>query len=571
VNRSCFASIVPVCLLASLALAAGCSGSSEKESLIGVQLQLAMDDARAMDLTGVTLSAKGRTQSFALPSTSPLSSTTFVTFGLYVPASATGNVTVQAAATPTTDCLGFRGEATVDIREPGRIYLVTLLMSGVDICTPGDGGAGTGGGGGGPGGSGGAGGAGASGGSGGGVAGAGGGVAGAGGGVAGASGRGGSAGGAAGASGRGGAAGGVAGAGGSVAGAGGRGGSGGSVAGAGGGVAGAGGRGGAAGYPSLMTCTTYDHNATSGTCTTRTSVDTVAISGDGTLVATGGDDKRVKIWRFDGRTLMAAGMEFTGYTGGVYSPGIAFSPDGTRMAMIVGQTVRTYVVNGWTAGPTLSDASGNTMVGVAFTPDSRRIVTATQIGFAGGDAYVYAADGNGLPASTVHLEDEPSSLGVSPRAAANGSAAVVVGSWYGSAQLTMLGATSFSAPVKLPAHTSTTTVGHSSFSPDGALLAASERAGWVRLWDIPATAASTPNGTDIRFASGANVAVFSPAGTHVAVAGGTVLSIFDLATRAEAARANPAPAYDVNMLAFAPNGALIAGLYDCGKVLLCTP
>jgi hypothetical protein len=73
-------------------------------------------------------------------------------------------------------------------------------------------------------------------------------------------------------------------------------------------------------------------------------------------------------------------------------------------------------------------------------------------------------------------------------------------------------------------------------------------------------------------AAGANVAVFSPAGSHVAVAGGLVMSVYDLTTRAEAARANPAPAYDVNSIVFAPNGsAIIAGLDDCGKVLVCTP
>ena len=194
-NRSRFASIVPVCLLASLALAAGCS--KEKESLLAIGVQLAMPDDRAMDLTGVTLSAKGgpqqaivASQTFALPSQL---STTPMVFGLYVRGSATGNVTVQAAATPTTDCLGFRGEKAVDITEAGRTFPVTIELSAVDTCTPGDGGAGSGGG------SGGDGGAGGSGGSGGGVAGA---------------------------SGRGGSAGGGAGAGGGGAGAGGRGGSG---------------------------------------------------------------------------------------------------------------------------------------------------------------------------------------------------------------------------------------------------------------------------------------------------------------------------------------------------------
>jgi WD40 repeat protein len=241
------------------------------------------------------------------------------------------------------------------------------------------------------------------------------------------------------------------------------------------------------------------------------------------------------------------------------------------MAMIAGLMVRTYVVNGWTAGATLSDPSGDTMVGLAFTPDNRRIITATQIGFAGGDAYLYAVDGTGLPIGTVHLVDEPASICVSPRAV-NGSTAVVVGSWYGTSQLTMLGDSGgFSTPERLPAHASNTTLGHCGFSPDGMLLATAEHSGWVRFWNVPSTATSTPNGTDINVGSGGDAVAFAPSGGHIVAAGGKVLSIYDVTSRLEVARAMPAPAYEINHVVFTPNGpAVIAALDDCGKVLVCT-
>ena len=81
-----------------------------------------------------------------------------------------------------------------------------------------------------------------------------------------------------------------------------------------------------AGYPSITTCRTFAARRRSG-CPS-VSVNAVAISPNGQLVATAGDDSRVKIWNFDGRKLTATGIVLTAFTG----EGLAFSPDGTRLA-----------------------------------------------------------------------------------------------------------------------------------------------------------------------------------------------------------------------------------------------
>jgi WD40 repeat protein len=184
---------------------------------------------------------------------------------------------------------------------------------------------------------------------------------------------------------------------------------------------------------------------------------------------------------------------------------------------------------------------------------------------------VYVANGTGVPSGAAHVTDEPTSIGVSPRAVA-GSVGVAVGSYYGSTQVLMLTTDAFSAPVRLAAN-GTGSIWSPSFSPDGTMLASGESAGWVRFWSLPVTATSVANGTDIRFAAGAYGVAYSPAGTHLAVAGGfssPILSIYDAATRGEVARGMPAPSDDVEAVAFAPNGlAVIAGLYDCGKVYVC--
>src|SRR5205085_931083 len=138
----------------------------------------------------------------------------------------------------------------------------------------------------------------------------------------------------------------------------------------------------------------------------------------------------LKIWKFDGQTLSAEGHIFAANSG---IHGAAFSPDGTRFAFTDGPTVRTYTINGWVAGTTLlGDGGGDFLMGVAFTPNSQRILSFDDKGSSGGNVYAHdVTTTSGLPTLTKKVPDEPWSFGVSPRAAADGSLGVAVGSYYG--------------------------------------------------------------------------------------------------------------------------------------------
>jgi len=305
-------------------------------------------------------------------------------------------------------------------------------------------------------------------------------------------------------------------------------------------------------------------------------VNSVAISPNGQLVATGGDDARVKIWSFDGRNLTQTGTFLPGFNG--YT--VAFSPDGTRLAYTADLTsstvgVRTYVVSGWAASTVFQDnGSGNTLRGVAFTPDSQRLVSVNAIGFAGGDLFVHSIGGSALPAYTAHVTNEPRCLGVSPRAASDGTVAVAVGSYYDTTTVFSLGASGFAATSKDIASSMTGRTTYTvEFSPDGSQLVTGESYGAVRFFAYPLAATPTPVGAAINFAGGDSVndVTFAPNGMFLAVGGAfstKQLSIYNAATHVEVDRATPAA--DVESIAFAPNGAaIIAGLDDCGSVIVC--
>jgi WD40 repeat protein len=343
------------------------------------------------------------------------------------------------------------------------------------------------------------------------------------------------------------------------------------------GSAGTTGTGGMAGYPAITNCRTFGHAATSGCPSVY--VNSVAISPNGQLVATGGSDYRVKIWNFDGRNLSPTGMVFTEFNG--YT--VVFSPDGTRLAYTSGLlnsgviSVRTYMVSGWAAGTIYQgDGSTNILRGVGFTPDSQRLVSVNAIGSAGGDVFVHNVGGSALPAYTAHVAHEPYALAVSPRAASDGSVGVAVGSYYGTATVLSLGTTGFAAMSKdVPASTAARTTYTLEFAPDGSQLVTGEDSGAVRFFAYPLGATPAPIAPAITFAGGDSVndVAFSPNGMYLAVGGAfstKQLSIYSVATHMELDRATPAG--DVNSLAFSPSGAaIVAGLDACGSVIVCSP
>ncbi len=299
-----------------------------------------------------------------------------------------------------------------------------------------------------------------------------------------------------------------------------------------------------AGYPSISACRTFTHCASG--CP-NTYVNAVAISPDGRMVASGGDDGRIQIWSFDGRTLTKTTTMLSNFTGS----GLAFSPDGTRLIYTSRTSVRTYTVAGWVAGTTLlNDGSSNDMVSAAFTPNGQRVVSADAIGSAGGDVFVHelGVGGSAIPAFMAHVARQPASLAVSKVAATDGSVGVVVGSYNGAVTVLTLGTAAFTSPSVLNASATNAAVYAVRFSADGALAVMGDDYGVVRFWSYPVTGMA-PTGNDITFAGGdvINDIAFSPNGLYMAVGGGfsvRQLSIYNLATRAEIDRV--APAGDIN-------------------------
>ncbi len=549
---------LPVLLATTIALGGGC-GAKDKESLVLVQLKLATAGAEATDLMSVTLAANpGPTKTY--PSVTTLTGDDDAVIGLYVPGNITGDIRIDATARPHGgDCAGYKGNHHVTITAAGTTVQVRILMGPGDVCPRDGGGGGTGGtsaggAGGGPatGGASGIGGTSSTG-----IAGSTG-VSG-GGGTTGAAGTGGGGAGTTGSGATGGSAG--------ITGSAGRGGTAGS--------GGTSGTAGTAGYPPITNCRTFSHAAASG-CP-DVAVASVAISPNGQIVATGGNDDRVKIWNFDGRSLTATGTvlpEFNGYA-------VAFSPDGTRLAYTATLTgsnagIRTYSAVDWTAGTTFQDdGSKNVLRGVGFTPDGQRLVSVNAIGFAGGDVFVHNVTGGALPAYTGHVVNEPYTLAVSPHAAADNSVAVAVGSYYGTATVFSLGASGFAPMSKdVPASTSSRTTVALDFSRDGSQLVTGEDYGAVRFFAYPLGATPAPLGDPITFAGGDSVndVAISPNGMFLAVGGGfstKQLSIYGVTTHMELARATPAG--DVSSVAFSPSGAaILAGLDACGSVIVCS-
>ena len=238
------------------------------------------------------------------------------------------------------------------------------------------------------------------------------------------------------------------------------------------------------------------------------SVNGVAFSPDGELLATGDQGGYVRLW--NPATRQAVGTPFLAApNGGVYW--LAFSPDGTLAAAGEDGTVRLWNPGTRQAiGAPLRAAPGPGggcgVCGVAFSPDGKLMATA------GDDGYVRLWD----PATRQ-------AVGAPILAAANGGANGVA------------------------------------FSPDGKLLASAGGDGTVRLWN-PATR-QAPRAPLTSVTGGANEVAFSPDGRLLAAAGGNgTVRLWDPASRQPAGvlPAETGPGSHVDGVAFSPDGKLLA-------------
>jgi WD40 repeat protein len=301
----------------------------------------------------------------------------------------------------------------------------------------------------------------------------------------------------------------------------------------------------------------------------------VAFSPNGTIVVTGGTDGRIKIWTNTNGTLTAQGTVLSGTGLGA----VAFSPDGSSLA--VGRIGGVDIVNvsSWTVTRTLATATGDEAYAVGFSPDGTTVFTTTAPSSGTGvTGTLYAHAVGSIPALASLALISPFGMAIAP-VNVSGVVPVSVTDGNGDASIYSWSATakSFGTPLSLTVTSDGSTAEAAAFSPQATVFAAGGDDGILSLWNYPTSSNAAPDGqiniTDQTFAftDYVGAVAFSPIYGYLVVGGGFdgSLTAYTL-TDGSQVGVEYDTSYDMISLAYSPtSNVIVGGELDCGCVVVC--